>query len=177
MGPATAAASAFTMATYFTLPRQSDAGTWRRSVHTASARCAAPPHAQPLDCDGQDFGLSFAISLSFLRVFLSCRVNRSNGVSSSGVEERGEASADGLEAFEVESSSSSSEVELALLLLLLLAMGLAVGFGFRCGFGGFCFGGTFGTRFLPHAAFLNLLSGGPPFFFFGMICGVQAHDL
>jgi hypothetical protein len=42
---------------YHTLPRQSDAGTWRRSVHTASARCAAPPHAQPLDCDGQDFGL------------------------------------------------------------------------------------------------------------------------
>ena len=39
------------------LPRQSDAGTWRRSVHTALARCAAPPHAQPLDCDGQDFGL------------------------------------------------------------------------------------------------------------------------
>jgi hypothetical protein len=126
---------------------------------------------------GLPLELSFAISLSFLRVFLSCRVNRSNGVSSSGVEERGEASADGLEAFEVESSSSSSEVELALLLLLLLAMGLAVGFGFRCGFGGFCFGGTFGTRFLPHAAFLNLLSGGPPFFFFGMICGVQAHDL
>ena len=67
-------------------------------------------------------------------------------------------------------------MELALLLLLLLAMGLAVGFGFRCGFGGFCFGGTFcGTRFLPHAAFLNLLSEGPPLLFFGMICGVQAH--
>jgi hypothetical protein len=30
---------------HFTLPRPEDAGTWRRSVHTASARCAAPPRA------------------------------------------------------------------------------------------------------------------------------------
>ena len=62
--------------------------------------------------------LSRASSRSFFRVFLSCRVLLSTGVSTSGVDERGDASADGLEALEAERSSSSSDVELALLLLL-----------------------------------------------------------
>jgi hypothetical protein len=101
---------------------------------------------------------------------------RSYGTS--GVEERGEASADGLEALEVESSSSSSEVELALLLLLLplLATELAAALGFG-GFGGFFFffsGCLCGAR-LPHWPFFFFCSGAFPFG--GMICVWQAHDL
>ena len=108
--------------------------------------------------------LSRASSRSFFRVFLSCRVLFSRGVSTSGVDERGDASADGLAALEAERSSSSSDVELA---LLLLTCKPDFGFG-GGGRGGFCFG-TFGFGFRsPGGACLCLWRGCPPFRFLGI---------